>query len=187
MWQKAYFCYREPNIPETKFIITVVHHTHSQKHSRIKGSFTFQSFMDKLWSSYRVNVVRITEQWRLDRTSAGLQYNSPVKAGTASNLDLPDQRTHPGKLWKSPSTEIQQLHCLTIVIVTSLSAGFLTAARDLVLTSLPSSTHLRQSFSLPVHCSCSYNLSRTCVKRRKSTTSNQVTYNTISIVWARES
>lgn len=187
MWQKAYFCYREPNIPETKFIITVVHHTHSQKHSRIKGRFTFQSFMDKLWSSYRVNVVRITEQWRLDRTSAGLQYNSPVKAGTASNLDLPDQRTRPGKLWKSPSTEIQQLHCLTIVIVTSLSAGFLTAARDLVLTSLPSSTHLQQSFSLPVHCSCSYNLSRTCVKRRKSTTSNQVTYNTISIVWARES
>lgn len=145
LWQKAFFSYSKHNTPETKFIITVGHHTHSQKHSHcIKESFMFQYFMDKLWISYRINMVRITEQCRLDRTSAILQSNIPVKAETASNLHLPDQRTHPGTLWKSPSTETQQLLCLTTVIVTFPSVRFLTAASDLVLASSPCSTHLWQ-------------------------------------------
>lgn len=188
LWQKAYFSYRKPNIPEAKFIIIVVHHTHSQKHSHcIKESFTFQSFMDKLWSCYRINVVRITEQLRLDRTSAGLQSNTAVKAETASNLDLPDQKAHPGKLWKSPSTETQHLHCLTIVIVTFLSVRFLTAGRDLVLASSPSGTQLWQKRFTPGTLELSYNLSRTRVERLQSTTSEQVTHNTISMGWATQS
>lgn len=150
VWQKAYFSYRKPNIPETKFIITVVHPTHSQRHSCcIKGSFMLQSFMDKLWSSYGVNVVRITEQCRLERTSAVLHSNTPVKAETASNLDLPDQRTHPGMLSISPSTETQQHQCLSTVIMTFLSVSFLTATGDLVLTSSPSSTCFWQKLFTP--------------------------------------
>lgn len=150
LWRKACFSYRKPSIPEAKFIITVVHHIHSQKHSRcIKESFMFQSFMDKLWSSYRINVVRITEQSRIDRTSAVLQSNTPVKAETASNFELLDQRTHPSTLWKSPSTETQQLHCLITVIVTFLSVRLLTAAGDLVLASSPSSTHPWQKLFTP--------------------------------------
>lgn len=150
LWRKAYFSYRKPNIPETNFIITVVQHTHSQKHSCcIKESFTFQSFMDKLWSSYRINVVRITEQCRLYRTSAVLQSNTPVKPETASNLNLPDQRTHPGMLWKSPSTETQKLHSSTTTTVIFLHVSLLNAASDLVLVSSPSSTYLWQKLFPP--------------------------------------
>lgn len=187
-WQKAYFSYRKPNTPETKLIITVAHHTHSQKHSHcIKESFMFQSFMDKLWSPYRINMVRITEQCRLDRTSAILQSNISVKEETGSNLHLPDRRTHPGTSWKSPSTETPQLLCLTTVVVTFPSVRLLTAASNLVLASSSSAHIFDKSFSLLVHWRCSYNLCRTLVKRLKSTTTKQVTYNTTSIGWATES
>lgn len=188
LWQKTSFSYRKSNTSEIKFIITVVHHIHSQKHSHcIKESFMVQSFMDKLWSSYRIKMVRITEQCRLDRTSVILQSNIPVKTETVSNLHLPDQRTHPGTLWKSPSTETQQLLCLTTVIVTFPSIRFRTAASDLVLASPPSSTQLWQKLFILVHWRCSYNLCRTLVKRLKSTTTKQVTHNTTSTGWATES
>lgn len=44
--------------------------------------------MDKLSSSYKINVVRITEQSRLEGTSAGPYSQEPLRAGSASNLYL---------------------------------------------------------------------------------------------------
>lgn len=72
--------------------------------------------MEKLSSSYRINLVKITEQRRLGGTSAGLQSprvsNPPLEAGLVSNLDLFAQELILLSYENLQTQEIQQLLCL---------------------------------------------------------------------------